>query len=178
MQHPAQHKFLPCADQEGGVEIAIHAAREIFQMESTEAVLLIDAENANRLNRHTALLNIRHICPKISTYLFNTYLLPARFILGEGVEILSQEGTTQGDNFAMAFYALSLKKLLVSLNKIGCHQEWFADDAGGLGKLVQLRECFDLLISIGPKLRVFSETVEMLVSNKKRGSPRASQAGL
>ena len=45
----------------------------------------------------------------------------------------------------MAFYALSLKKLVVSLNKIGCHQEWFADDAGGLGKLVQLREWCDLL---------------------------------
>ena len=35
-----------CAGQEGGVEAAIYAAREIFQMESTEAVLLIDAENA------------------------------------------------------------------------------------------------------------------------------------
>ena len=34
-----------CAGQEGGVEAAIHAAREIFQMESTGAVLLIDAEN-------------------------------------------------------------------------------------------------------------------------------------
>ena len=73
-----------CAGQEVGVEAAIHAAREIFQMESTEAVLLIDAENTfNRLNRQTALLNIRHICPKISTYLINTYRLPARLILGE-----------------------------------------------------------------------------------------------
>ena len=54
-----------CAGQEGGVDEAIHAAREIFQMESTEAVLLIDAESAfNRLNRQTALLNIGHICPK------------------------------------------------------------------------------------------------------------------
>ena len=95
--------------------------------------------------------------PKISTYLINTYRLPARLILGEGVEILSQEGTTQGDNLAMAFYALSLKKLLVSLNKIGCHQEWFADNAGGLGKLVQLREWFDLLTSIGAKLGFFSK---------------------
>ena len=96
-----------CAGQEGDVEAAIHAARE--------AVLLIDAENAsNRLNRQTALVNIRHICPKISTYVINTYRLPARLILGEGVENLSQEGTTQGDNLAMAFYALSLKKNWVS----------------------------------------------------------------
>ena len=68
---------------------------------------------------------------------------------------MSQEGTTQGDNLAMAFYALSLKNLVVSLNKIGCHQEWFADDTGGLGKLVQLREWCDLLTSIGPKLEYF-----------------------
>ena len=106
-------------------------------MESTEAVLMIDAENAfNRLNRQTALLNIKHICPKISTYLIKTYRLPARLFLGKGVEILSQEGTTQGENLAMAVYALSLKKLLVGLNDIGCHQEWFADNAGCLGKLV------------------------------------------
>ena len=139
-------------------------------MESTEAVLLIDAENAfNRLNRQTALLNIRHICPKISTYLINTYRLPARLILGEGVEILSQEGTTQGENLAMAFYALSLKKLLVSLNKIGCHQEWFADDAGGLKKLVQLREWFDLLTSIGPKLGYFPKPSKCWLVIKSEG---------
>ena len=55
----------------------------------------------------------------------------------------------------MAFCALSLKKLLVSLNEIGCQQEWFADNSGGLGKLVQLREWFDLLTSVGPKLGYF-----------------------
>ena len=139
-------------------------------MESTEAVLLINAENAsNRLDCQTALLNIRHICPKISTYLINTYRLPARLILGEGVKILSQEGTTQGDNLAMAFYALSLKKLLVSLNKTGCHQEWFADDAGGLGKLVQLREWFDLLTSIGPKLGYFPKQSKFWLVIKSEG---------
>ena len=132
-------------------------------------VLLIDAENAfNRLNRQTALLNMRHICPKISTYLINTYRLPARLILGEGEEILSQEDTTQGDNLAMAFYALSLKKL-ISLNKIGCHQEWFADDAGGLGKLVQLREEFDLMTSIGPKLGYFPEPSKCWLVIKSEG---------
>ena len=105
-----------CAGEEGGVEAAIHAAREIFQMESTEANLLIDAENA--FNRQTALLNIRHICPKISTYLINIYRLPARLILGEGVEILSQEGTTQGDN--------SDGILCAELEKISCQskQNW------------------------------------------------------
>ena len=83
-----------CAGREGGVEAAIHAAREIIQMESSEAVLMIDAETAfNRLNRRTALLNKRHICPKISTYLIDTNRLPARLFLSAGVEILSQEGT-------------------------------------------------------------------------------------
>ena len=126
------------------------------------AVLLINAENAfDRLNRQTALLNMRHMCPKIGTYL-NTYRLPARLILGEGVEILSQEGITQ-DNLAMAFYALSLK------NKIERHQECFADDAGGLGKLVQLRELFDLLTSIGPKLGYFPEPSKCWLVTKSVG---------
>ena len=41
-----------CAGQEAGSEAAIHAIEKIFKVESTEADLLVDAENAfNSINR-------------------------------------------------------------------------------------------------------------------------------
>ena len=63
-----------CAGQIAGVEAAVHATREAFAGENTEAVLLVDASNAfNALNRQVALLNIRRLCPSIATALINTY---------------------------------------------------------------------------------------------------------
>ena len=47
-----------CAGQTSGSEAAIHAMRNIFDTDDTDAILLIDASNAfNSLNRATALHN-------------------------------------------------------------------------------------------------------------------------
>ncbi len=47
----------------GGAEAAIHAMRSIFNADTTDAVILVDASNAfNRLNRQVALHNIQYIC--------------------------------------------------------------------------------------------------------------------
>ena len=90
--------------------------REIFILDDTEAILLVDASNAfNAVNRQAALHNIRVICPAISTILRNTYQVPIKlFIVGEG-EIDSSEGTTQGDPLAMAMYALAIRPLIDKL---------------------------------------------------------------
>ena len=57
------------AGQEAGAEAAIHAMQDIFANEDTEAVLLIDAENAfNSINRKVMLHNLNFICPVIITY--------------------------------------------------------------------------------------------------------------
>ena len=87
-----------CAGQSAGAEAAIHAMHDIYNDAETEAVLLIDAENAfNAINRKVMLRNISVLCPIISTFIINSYCTPARlFILG-GKEIKSYEGTTQGD---------------------------------------------------------------------------------
>ena len=46
-----------CAGQQAGCESAIHAMREIFGDDDTQAILLVDASNTfNNLNRQTALL--------------------------------------------------------------------------------------------------------------------------
>ena len=74
-----------CAGHEAGCEAAIHAMHTIFEDEKTEAVLLVDADNAfNSVNRQVFLHNICIICPRIDTYVRNCYILPSRlFIVGE-----------------------------------------------------------------------------------------------
>ena len=88
----------------------------IFESDDTDAVLLIDASNAfNALNRAAALHNIRILCPIIAIYAINTYRQPARLFVIGGKEIVSAEGTTQGDPLAMGLYGLSIQPLTSSL---------------------------------------------------------------
>lgn len=48
--------------------------RKIFQSENTEGVLLVDASNAfNSLNRSSALLNVKFLCPSRAPALINIY---------------------------------------------------------------------------------------------------------
>ena len=129
--------------------------RSFFEDMSSEAVLLLDAENAfNRVNRKAALWNIQFVCPILKYTLINTYRVPARiFVLG-GFELLSQEGTTQGCPFGMIMYALALVPLLRILKPI-CNQVWYADDGSGCGSLLKLREWWDATVRYGPSYGYF-----------------------
>ena len=71
-----------------------------------DTVLLIDTENAfNSIKRKVILHNVKFVFLIIATYIINCSATPSRlFIVGEG-EILSSEGTTQGDPTAMRAYA-------------------------------------------------------------------------
>ena len=91
---------VSCAGLPGGVEAAVHAVRDIFNNQETEAIILVDANNAfNSLNREAALSNIRVVCPELATYAINSYREPARlFIARSAMEILREEGATQRDN--------------------------------------------------------------------------------
>ena len=102
-----------CAGQNAGAEAAINAMHDIYNDAESEAVLLINAENAlNAINRKVMLRNIYVLCPIISTFINNCYCTPARlFILG-GKEIKSYEGTTQGDPTSMAAHAFGVTPLL------------------------------------------------------------------
>ena len=85
-----------CAGQEAGIQAAIHAMIRLVDDESTDAILLIHADNAfNRLNRRCPPQN-RFICPKLSIALINCYRRPARLFVFGGEEFSSSEGTTQG----------------------------------------------------------------------------------
>ena len=109
-----------CRDN-SGVEASIHAMKEIFDSDDCEAAMLVDADNAfNRLNRAAALENIQHTCPALATYFWNTYSTPSQLFLSGGKCILSQEGTTQGDNGASTIYSLSTKPLVNKLKGGNC----------------------------------------------------------
>ena len=111
-----------CAGLKGGIEAAIHAMRQTYEKSDTEAMLLVDAENAfNNINRKVALQNIKQICPPFYQYLFNTYQKPALLVIpGEKSHetIYSEEGCTQGDVNAMALYGIGLSPLVTRLSEV------------------------------------------------------------
>ena len=163
-----------------GSEGAVHAVRNMFDEPDTEGLILIDASNAfNSLNRSVALHNIQIILPEAAPYLINTYRVPSRlFIRGEGnqgEEILSYEGTTQGDNLGMIFYALStilsiraLKQLIDELC-LKVRQAWLADDASAVGLLKHLKLWYEKLVEVGVKYGYYvnANKTWLIVKNPK-----------
>ena len=152
-----------CAGHGAGAEAAIHAMRNVFENESTDAVLLIDASNAfNRMNRAVALHDIQITCPPIATYLVNTYRSPARLFIAGGGELQSVEGTTQGDPLAMPWYSLSTVNLIIDLNlhTSDVSQVWLADDAAAAGKIKPLHLWYERLTAEGEKFGYFVNGVK------------------
>ena len=74
-------------------------------------------------------------------------------ILGS-IDILSKEGTTQGDNLAMAFYALGTTPLsnVLQCASTNVKQVCLADDITGAGKLENLRKWWDIILNHGSKI--------------------------
>ena len=139
-----------CSGQEAGIEATIHAMRSIFDEDSSEAILMVDAKNAfNSLNRQTALRNIDISCPAMSHIFINTYRSGIELFVG-GETLLSLEGTTQGDPLAMAMYAIASMPLIHHVSTTNANQAWYADDASAAGKLTALRQWWDKLESSGP----------------------------
>ena len=138
-----------------GSEGAVHAMRRMYANERTEAVILVDATNAfNNINREALIHNIKHVCPEIATYVTNCYSSPARLFVIGGLEIKSQEGTTQGDPLGMAIYALGvtpmLNILLIGIGNDHNRMVAFADDITAAGSLDALKKWWDHLLKIGP----------------------------
>ena len=133
-----------CARLESGIEAATHAVRKCFEEDNSECLSLLDADNAfNKLNK-VSLENIKRLCPRMYTYLHNSYNTPAMLYLENGNHILSQEGVTQGDNAAMAMYALSTQPLIQALSNETANDEvkqvWYADDSSAVGSLAGVKK--------------------------------------
>ena len=134
--------------------------RNIFEADETDAVLLIDASNAfNALNRAAALHNIRVLCPTLATYVISTYRQPARLFITGGEELVSAEGTTQGDPLSMSLYTINLQPLIKRLHILSAAKQcWFADHAIVRGSLQDVRKWWDELSESGPPLGYFPNT--------------------
>ena len=93
---------------------------QIFDDDGTDGILLVDTSN------------IQISCPEMSMYIINTYRSPLTLLTCGGEEILSQEGTTQGDPLAMPWYAINTFILIQSLRAriAEVKQVWLADDSG------------------------------------------------
>ena len=180
-----------CAGLAGGVEAAVHAARQLYEDKDTEALILVDAENAfNALNRDAALRNIRIVFPELSAYVINSYREPARlFVSQSDQELMSQEGVTQGDNAAMGFYACSTMPVITSTSGkpnlengspgaggYTTKQIWYADDAVGGGRISDLREWWQDLCTKGPMFGYFPKPSKTWVIVKPEFEEEAKRA--
>ena len=157
-----------CAGHPVGVESAIHAMRGFLDDDSSDGILLIDADNAfNRANRAVALWNVQFTCPAMKHVLINFYRSPTRiFMNGDGFfELWSQEGTTQGCPLAMAMYAIALAPLLQRLLPL-CKQVWYADDATGCDKFETMRTWFDALVEFGPMYGYYPKPSKCILLTK------------
>ena len=151
-----------CAGQEAGSQAAVHAIYDIFQKDDTEAVLLVDAENAfNSINRKAMLHNISIACPILTTFISNCYTIPARLFVVGNFELKSREGTTQGDPTAMAAYALGVTPLIqfliefININEHHSKEVAFADNFTVAGKVKEIKDYCDALLQIGPLFGYF-----------------------
>ena len=113
---------------------------------------MVDASNAfNIVNRHVMLHNLQRQCPEFAPIAINMYRRPSRLFVS-GSEILSQEGTTQGDNLAMHLFAMGTLPILQFLERTNSAlQVWLADDATAVGKLEGLRTWWDDIVREGIK---------------------------
>ena len=101
----------------------------------------IGNKSVNSISRNVMLHNISLFCPIISTYVSNCYQPAAHQIVISGKEILSKEGTTQGDPTSVGTYALVLTPLLhflhefILINEHRSKEVTFADDLTVAGNI-------------------------------------------
>ena len=141
-----------CAGQEAGIEAAIHSMNMMYEDENTEAIMLVDASNAfNSLNRQSFLHNISYLCPSLAIFVKNCYSTPSRLFVVGGTEILSKEGTTQGDPVSMAIYGIGVTPLINMLIDILANYYStcvnvlaYADDFSAAGKLSNLKKWWNI----------------------------------
>ena len=165
------------AGQEGGCEAAIHAMNNYWEGDECEGILCADASNAfNILNRKTALVNVRFLCPVFSIFLINIYRSPSKLFLYNGKFIMSREGTTQGDNAAAPFYSISLYPLMNDLSSIVEFQMFYADDGASAGSLVNLKRWWDKLCERGPGYGYFPNGAKSVLLVKPQHLRRAQEA--
>ena len=126
----------------------------LFQPEETDAVLLGGCVKCIQLTKSSCRPSQYQDCLPSGSYICNQYLSSiSATICNGGKELVSAEGTTQGDPLAMCLYALSLQQLISRLQAVSqAKQCWFADDATGCGSIQNIKVWWDELIVAGTDL--------------------------
>ena len=94
------------------------------------------------------------------------------FIIGEG-EVLSKEGTTQGNPKAMGAYALGILPLIhflfefISINHLSAKEVVFAGDLTVAGKLTSIRDSWGKLTVLGPERSYFPRASKSYLTVKE-----------
>ena len=115
----------------------------IYEDDNTEALLLVDAENAfNVLNRKAALHMISILCPVMLIILRNTYGGTSDlYVSGEIlVRWRNHTGRPPGNEYVHSGHNATSTWVTT-----GTKQIWFADDATGGGTLKEVRSWWDQL---------------------------------
>ncbi len=182
LKHDIQYAAGPlqtCAGLEGGIEATAHAMSKAYHQQTSEGLILVDADNAfNSMNRKTALLNIKALCPPFYTYLNNTYKTPSKLYVDNSNEIiLSEEGTTQGDPDAMPMYAIASRPIIDKLDET-CNTEitkqcWYADDSAAASTLEELKKWWDTLCDVGPMYGYFPKPSKTVLIVKEEFAEKA-----
>jgi len=99
--------------------------------------------------------------------------------LENGDHKLSQEGVTQGDNAAMAMYALSTRPLIQTLSNETANDEvkqvWYADDSSAVGSLAGVRKWWEYLKTNGPAFGYYSKPAKTILIIKDNSLMQSAQ---
>ena len=168
-----------CVGVPSACEGAVHAMRRMYGNDETEAILMVDASNAfNSLNRIAALHNVQSLCPPLARVFLNTYGKPIHLVVSGGGEVLSREGTCQGDPLAMAIYAVSTVPLIRRLSDAcpDVHQAWYADDDSAAGLVAHLRPYWDTIKAAGPGFGYYPNAAKTVLLVKPQYERKAREA--
>ena len=88
-------------------------------------------------------------------------------------ELYRREGVTQGDPLSMFLYAVGTLPLISSLKRPSLWtQMWYADNASACGRLVHIRQWFNLLLQRGPSFGYYPNPrkCSLVVDSESRSS--------
>ena len=106
--------------------------------------------------------------------MINCYATQSRFFIVSGGEILSSEGTTQGDPTAMGVYALGILPLIrfllkfSDLNEMNGKEVVFTDDFSIAGSLNSIKDYWDKLITIDLNYSYFPKPMKSYLIVKEK----------
>ena len=89
---------------------------------------------------------------------------------GRNDDIVSEEGSTQGDVPAMGMYAVGTRPLINRLGDVVdpqlCKQCWFADDSASAGKILEMKKWWDEMNRVGPKYGYYPKASKTILRIK------------